>query len=74
MYIRHHSLSPVILLFYFFRTIFSVEESLLIHKNESLRRDSPPAAGRNMRHVSYPPQCDPRGAFFYVMETKFPIT
>jgi len=22
--------------------------------------------------VSYPPQCDPRGAFFYVMETKFP--
>ena len=22
--------------------------------------------------VSYPPQCDPRRAFFYVMETKFP--
>ena len=44
------------------------------NKKESRLRDSPPAAGRNMRYVSYPPQCDPRGAFFYVMETKFPIT
>ena len=33
------------------------------YKKESRLRDSPPAAGRNMRHVSYPPQCDPHGVF-----------
>ena len=67
LYIHTYSITYCL----FYKTLYFLHE--VSYKKESRLRNSPPAAGRNMRHISYPPQCDPRGAFLCNWKRSFQL-